>query len=79
MPKVKTTWLSATPMRTDSVIEGIERTSWKMLPPTMARNASPTAWAEVAQAVTTGRVGPFALWRIAMLPEAMLGIIIAIM
>ena len=37
-------------MRTDSVIEGIERTSWKMLPPTMARNASPAgASAEESQ------------------------------
>ena len=44
----------------------------------MARNASPTAWAEVAHAVTTGRVGPFALWRIAILPDAMLGIIIGV-
>jgi len=41
----------------------------------IALNASPTVLAEVAQAVTTGRVGPCAPKRIAMTPAAMLAII----
>ena len=44
----------------------------------IARNASPTEWVPVAQAVTIGRQGPCALWRIAMLPAAMLAIIVGI-
>ena len=41
----------------------------------MARKASPIVWLEVAQAVTTGRVGPWALQRIEMVPAAILPII----
>lgn len=44
----------------------------------MARKASPTVLEEVAQAVTTGSVGPFAAKRMAIVPAAMLEIIIGI-
>ena len=42
----------------------------------IARKASPIACVEVEHAVTTGRHGPFALNFIAILPEAILLIII---
>lgn len=41
----------------------------------MARMASPTALVLVAQAVVTGKQGPVAWKRMAMLPAAMLAII----
>ena len=41
MPKVNTIWLSVVPMESVSVMVGIDRTSWKTVPGTMARKASP--------------------------------------
>ena len=44
----------------------------------MAWKASPTAWVDVAQAVTTGNDGPFALYFIATFPDAIFAIIMGI-
>ena len=48
-------------------------------PHLIAWKASPTSWAEVAQAVTTGRVGPVACWRMETAPQGMLAIMLGIM
>ena len=48
-------------------------------PSLMAWNASPISWAEVAQAVTTGSVGPVACCLMDTAPQGMLAIMLGIM